>query len=125
MEKGVHTEVITLKCMYIHSSSLDQQALYQFLNFFDIDSHIMKIRQVYQQRMRLMIELLQEQNRVGLHWNEPKGGMFLWIDFPEGLDAEVLLNRSLQEGVAFVPGREFFVEAPRLNTIRMNFTHTS
>jgi 2-aminoadipate transaminase len=90
-----------------------------------IDSHIMKIRQVYQQRMRLMIELLQEQNRVGLHWNEPKGGMFLWIDFPEGLDAEVLLNRSLQEGVAFVPRREFFVEAPRLNTIRMNFTHTS
>jgi 2-aminoadipate transaminase len=51
--------------------------------------------------------------------------MFLWLELPEGLVAEELLKASVQEGVAFVPGASFYAETPKLNTLRMNFTHSN
>ncbi len=108
----------------LHSSSLDQQALFQLLDQYDLDAHIGTIADEYQRRMRLMITLLEQQNLEGAHWTEPKGGMFLWLELAQDLDAEVVLKQSLQEGVAFVPGTEFYVGSPQKNTLRLNFSHT-
>ena len=49
--------------------------------------------------------------------------MFVWVRGPEGLDAEQLNRRALARGVAFVPGKYFFVNhEDGLSTLRMNFT---
>jgi 2-aminoadipate transaminase len=38
-------------------------------------------------------------------WNAPDGGMFLWVELPEGMDAVTLLPKAVErKGVAFVPG---------------------
>jgi 2-aminoadipate transaminase len=108
----------------LHSSSLDQQTLYQLLEHFDLDGHIAKIRHHYEERMRLMAALLEQQNWPGVTWNEPKGGMFFWVELPEQIRAEEMLKQAVQEGVAFVPGASFFAEEPMHNTMRLNYTHT-
>lgn len=108
----------------LHSSTIDQQALYQLLSHFDIDAHIAIIRKEYKQRMKLMAELMAQHSFPGVTWNEPKGGMFFWVTLPEGWKAEELLKKAVDEGVAFVPGSVFFAETPQFNTMRMNFTHT-
>jgi 2-aminoadipate transaminase len=108
----------------LHSSSLDQQTLYQLLEHFDLDSHIVLIRHQYEERMRFMASLLQEHNWPGAKWNEPKGGMFFWVELPEPIKAEELLKLAVQEGVAFVPGSTFYAEEPMYNTMRLNYTHT-
>jgi 2-aminoadipate transaminase len=108
----------------LHSSSLDQQTLYQLLEHFDLDGHIAKIRHHYEERMRLMATLLEQQNWPGVTWNEPKGGMFFWVELPEQIRAEEMLKQAVQEGVAFVPGASFFAEEPMHNTMRLNYTHT-
>jgi 2-aminoadipate transaminase len=109
----------------LHSSSTDQQALYQLLTHFDLDAHIAAIRIEYEQRMKKMAALLHGLKRPDIRWSEPKGGMFLWLELPEGLVAEELLKAAVQEGVAFVPGASFYAETPKLNTLRMNFTHSN
>jgi 2-aminoadipate transaminase len=109
----------------LHSSSLDQQALYQLMSHFDLDEHIATIRQQYKQRMRLMTDLLTEHTSGKLRWNEPKGGMFLWVELPEGLHAQQLLKKAVDKGVAFVPGSTFYANSPQMNTMRLNFTHTN
>ena len=38
-------------------------------------------------------------------WSRPEGGMFVWIQGPQGFDAVELQNRVIERGVAFVPGR--------------------
>lgn len=108
----------------LHSSSLDQQTLYQLLEHFDLDGHIVKIRHHYEERMRLMATILEQQNWPGVTWNEPKGGMFFWVELPEQIRAEEMLKQAVQEGVAFVPGASFFAEEPMHNTMRLNYTHT-
>jgi 2-aminoadipate transaminase len=108
----------------LHSSSLDQQTLHQLLEHFDLDGHIAKIRFHYEERMRFMATLLEEQSWPGVTWQEPKGGMFFWVQLPEQVRAEELLKQAVQEGVAFVPGSSFFAEDPMFHTMRLNYTHT-
>jgi 2-aminoadipate transaminase len=107
----------------LHSSSLDQQTLYQLLAHFDLDGHIGTIRYHYGKRMRLMADLLAKHAWPGARWNEPQGGMFFWVELPKQIHTEELLKRAVQEGVAFVPGSSFFAGDPEHNTMRMNFTH--
>jgi 2-aminoadipate transaminase len=75
--------------------------------------------------MRFMASLLQEHNWPGAKWNEPKGGMFFWVELSEQIKAEELLKLAVQEGVAFVPGSTFYAEVPVYNTMRLNYTHTN
>jgi len=49
--------------------------------------------------------------------------MFIWVEGPPGFDAEALQHRILERGVAFVPGKYFYVNPEgKQNTFRMNFT---
>jgi 2-aminoadipate transaminase len=108
----------------LQSSTMDQSTLYQLLERFDIDAHIETIRSDYKQRMKLMASLLGELNWEGAKWSEPKGGMFFWVELPQGAKAEDLLRLAVEEGVAFVPGSSFYAGNPAYNTLRMNFTHS-
>lgn len=109
----------------LHSSAIDQQALHQLLMNFDLDSHIRKIRQIYRERMQHMIVQLQLQRWPAVTWNEPQGGMFLWLELAPDIDAEELLKLAVREGVAFVPGSEFYVGNSQKNTLRLNYSHSS
>lgn len=109
----------------LHSSSMDQQILSQLLGGFNLDEHIKVISKSYGQRMIEMDKLLKQQARLDVSWIKPKGGMFLWIELPEGLDAEALLRCAVQKGVAFVPGSSFYAENPMRNTARLNYTYNT
>lgn len=107
----------------LQSSTMDQQILSQLLSGFDLDKHISLISKSYGERMMEMHQLLLRETVPGLSWIKPRGGMFLWIELPEGLDAEALLRCAVQKGVAFVPGSSFYADHPKRNTARLNFTH--
>ncbi|WP_442601662.1 aminotransferase-like domain-containing protein [Paenibacillus sp. KN14-4R] len=108
----------------LHSSTLDQQTLHQLMEHFDLNQHIRTIRAHYEERMRLMADLLTERNWPGVTWIEPKGGMFFWVELPEGIRAEELLPKAVEQGVAFVPGYPFYAGNAKHNTMRLNYTHS-
>ncbi|MCQ6558645.1 PLP-dependent aminotransferase family protein [Paenibacillus mendelii] len=105
--------------------TLDQRILDQLLRHFPLDIHLRKIGKLYRQRMQHMQTLLREQELSGVSWIEPQGGMFLWLELPDGLDAEALLRCAVMKGVTFVPGSPFYALEPKRNTARLNFTSTS
>ncbi|GKU80266.1 PLP-dependent aminotransferase family protein [Paenibacillus sp. L3-i20] len=107
----------------LHSSTMDQQILSQLLSHFDLDAHITSISKEYGDRMLEMHGLLQKAALPDLKWVMPKGGMFIWVELPEGLDAEALLRNAVQKGVAFVPGSSFYADNPMRNTARLNYSH--
>ena len=58
---------------------------------------------------------------LGCHWQMPDGGMFFWVELPEGVDARRCCAKAVERGVAFVPGAPFFAGAARANTLRLSF----
>ncbi len=109
----------------LHSSSIDQQALYYLLRDFNLDDHIEKIRSVYYERMLIMRNYLQRLGSDLFTFKEPKGGMFMWVKGNEQINTTNLLNEAVENGVAFVPGAPFYVEHPKYNTFRLNFSHST
>lgn len=109
----------------LHSSSIDQQALYYLLRDFNLASHIDLIRSVYYERMTIMRDYLNKLGPDLFKWKEPKGGMFIWVEGNEHLNTTALLNQAVEKGVAFVPGAPFYVNEPKNNTFRLNFSHST
>lgn len=109
----------------LHSSSIDQQALFYIMRDFDLQSHIETLRKEYYVRMTIMRDYLNKLDRGLFKWKEPKGGMFMWIEGDEKLDATSLLGEAVKNGVAYVPGTPFYVNEPKLNTFRLNFSHST
>lgn len=110
----------------LHSNSLAHQALYELCTHFDLDGHIEMIRVEYAKRKKAMVESLtkaKEQQKI--HFVEPKGGMFLWLEVHPSLNTVALLPRAIEKGIAYVPGAPFFAGTPMQNTLRLNFTHAS
>lgn len=109
----------------LHSSSIDQQALYYLLRDFNLDSHIDLLRSEYYKRMTTMRDCLSKVGSGLFTWKEPKGGMFLWVEGNEQLNTTILLGEAVEKGVAFVPGAPFYVNQPKHNTFRLNFSHST
>lgn len=53
-------------------------------------------------------------------WIEPRGGMFLWCELPEGLDAADIARRALAENVVLAPGNAFSVAQSANRFLRFN-----
>jgi DNA-binding transcriptional MocR family regulator len=72
-----------------------------------------------------MVQALEEFMPEGVKFTRPAGGMFIWVELPEGFDGAALLARAIEEErVAFVPGSAFYATQPQLNTLRLSFSAT-
>jgi DNA-binding transcriptional MocR family regulator len=106
----------------LHTSSLIQLLAARFMVDHDCDAHIERIRGVYRGRRDAMIAALERHFPEDVRFTRPAGGLFLWAELPEGLDARRLLQHALEERVAFVPGEPFFPNGGHDNTMRLNFS---
>ncbi len=109
----------------LHTPSLTQLLAARFVLEHDLDAHIAGIREVYRRRRDAMLAALDEHMPPGVRFTRPAGGLFLWVELPEDMDARALLEQSLEENVAFVPGGAFFANGGHENTLRLNFSAMS
>ena len=61
----------------------------------------------------------------GTRYTRPEGGLFIWVELPEHLNALEMLNTCVERGVAYVPGTHFFAEGGHHNTLRLNFSNST
>jgi 2-aminoadipate transaminase len=109
----------------LHTSSLDQRIVHRYLSDFDSEAHIECIRRSYGERHSIMDATLRETMPPGFTWTHPEGGMFLWVTCPEGVNTNELMQEALACKVLFVPGQDFFSDAPGLRYMRLNFSNAS
>jgi 2-aminoadipate transaminase len=82
-----------------------------------MERYIKKVIEVYGRKEAVMAQALREhQAATGASWNEPEGGMFFWLQLPDGLEA----------GVAYVKGPAFYTDAAGgRDCLRLNFSQPS
>jgi len=107
----------------LHTSTLDQMIASSYLEAYDLEADIVQKREVYRKRRDAMVRALEQEMPPGIQFTRPKGGLFLWVELPESLDARQVLARSLDRHVAFVPGEAFFPAQGRKNTLRLNYSN--
>jgi 2-aminoadipate transaminase len=107
----------------LHTSTFNQIVTYEVAHKGFINDHIKKIINTYRARRDIMLEELENNMPEGTDWTHPKGGLFLWVTLPEGIDTTKLLIKAVEKKVAFVPGNSFHPLGGGENTMRLNFSN--
>jgi 2-aminoadipate transaminase len=109
----------------LHTSTFAQMLAFEVARGGFLDQHIKVIRAVYGERRDVMLRALDRYFPREVRWTRPQGGLFLWLTFPEWVDATELLHRAVEENVAFVPGVAFHPYGEGTNTGRLNFSYST
>jgi 2-aminoadipate transaminase len=107
----------------LHSAGITQRNISLYMDTYDLDQDIEKIRTVYKSRRDAMQEALSAEFPGECRFTHPEGGLFTWVELPGGIDTRKLLEECLDHNVAFVPGDSFFPNGGGRNTMRLNFSN--
>lgn len=108
----------------VHTSNLSQVMIYEFCKRGLLEPHLEDSKSKYARKLAIMTEQL-KLFPDDIQWTSPEGGLFIWGELPERIDAAKLFVAALEEKVAFVPGTSFFAGGGHTNTIRLNFSNAS
>lgn len=107
----------------LQCNTIAQMEIAKFLELYDIDKHIEKIRSVYKKRRDLTVGVMEKVFPRNVSFTRPQGGLFAWAELPCHINARDLLEKCLERNVAFVPGGSFFPNGGNENTFRINFSN--
>ena len=111
------------------SSNLNQRLVERVLSDGSYDRHVSSLTELYERKCTVFLSALEFVGApgAGLHWTVPKGGLFVWMSVPGGLDTGFegpLFPRCVREGVIYVPGEHAFAAEPSpapKNHLRLTF----
>ena len=106
-------------------SSFDQMLASKFMDMYDLNEHVEKIKAVYKVRRDLMLKTMEETFPAGVTWTKPEGGLFTWVTLPEGVDAGKIAPKLLEQNVAYVPGGAFYPYPGKENHFRLNYSNAT
>jgi DNA-binding transcriptional MocR family regulator len=122
---GRHTEEVQrLKLMTTLSASIPAQAgIADYLQHGGYDRHLRKVRASLRRQldaMRIAVRRWLPQSVVRSY---PGGGYFIWLEFPDEIDAMALHRLAIAEGISIMPGPIFSASRGFRNCIRLNCGH--
>jgi 2-aminoadipate transaminase len=105
------------------SGALEQMILAEYCRDH-FESHVRTLRKTLRRKLDVMIEALRTQFGAAAEFDDPAGGIFLWVKLPENVDTTRLMQLALQSGVAINPGAEWMTDAAAGQTrLRLCFAH--
>lgn len=107
----------------LQASTISQMETAKWIDMYDLDAHVAKLVEVYGKRRDLMYNTMKEEFPPEVKFAKPTGGLFLWVELPEYMDAAVLAKEALKENVAYVSGEGFYPDGNTKNTFRMNYSN--
>ena len=105
----------------LHTPGFNQRVVFEVIKDGFLRDHVPTIRARYKAQRDAMRAALEAYMPAGCSWRVPVGGMFFWVELPEGIDATALLPHAVALGMAYVPGAAFFANDARANTLRLSF----
>lgn len=113
----------------VDSTTVTQHAIVEYLGRGLLPSHLEFLRSEYGRRRDSLLAALERhfppaaESLGPVRWNHPRSGIFVWLDLPDGADTTALLERAIEEKVAFCPGEAFAAgdPAPLRSSMRLSF----
>lgn len=114
----------------VDTSTLAQHVVARYLAEGRFPDRLARLRAEYRRRRDALLAALERHLPQGARWNRPDAGIFVWAHLPHldgGTDTTVLLERAIEEGVAFCPGEAFASGDPQTvrHSMRLSFADTT
>lgn len=105
---------------------VSQRVTAKFLADGHMEGHLQMISAYYKPYLDQMLNSLQTHMPDSVKWTKPQGGIFLWMELPEHMNADEVFHQAAAKKVSFIPGSKFYPEGQeKFNTLRLNFSYSS
>ena len=105
------------------SGAIEQMVLAEYCNEH-FDTHIQALRKTLRRKAEVLMESLSAQFGPAAQFDDPAGGIFLWVRLPDTVDTSRLFLLASQSGVAINPGAEWMTDAvDGQRRLRLCFAH--
>lgn len=109
----------------VHTPVFSQMLVSKWMEKYDVDAHIEKIRGIYREKLNLMCDLIDSELGDFVKYVRPEGGLFVWCKLPENVEMLEFVKECIANKVAVVPGTAFMINDEETNCFRMNFSTPS
>ena len=99
-----------------------QMMVSEYLSICDWQQQISEYRSLYKTKRDAAIWALGEY-LPSIETTKPRGGFFLWVSLPSGIDGKKLLPIAVEELVAYTPGTAFYGDGRGKEFIRICYSH--
>ncbi len=107
------------------SGALEQMVLAEYCTAH-FTKHVPALRKSLRAKLVTLMEALTEHFGTAAEFDDPQGGIFLWVKLPDGVDALQLYPLALAAGAAINPGPEWSVnKAHAKSRLRLCFANLS
>lgn len=113
--------LFTVKSLADNGTPLLNQKI--FLHYFmskRLQQHIKKLRIALNVRKSIMEEELSGTNWT---WDSPAGGLNLWVKLPASISMDMLLAKSIEQSISFVPGSICDPSKEAKSWIRLSYSY--
>ena len=107
------------------AGALGQRILEEYGRAGHLDRQIVSSRALYARRAALMADALSAHMPDGTTWTEPRGGFYVWLTAPDGVDTVALTTAARARKVAYVPGRPFYPGDAGTAQIRLAYSRVA
>lgn len=106
-----------------HTNTVTQILCAEFFNKGFFEPHLKQICNIHRERRDVMMNCIETMLPPEIKSVYPEGGLFTWVELPEQMDTTALLSDAVAQKVAYMPGKEFFVEGQPIlnNCMRISF----
>ena len=107
------------------TGALEQMVLAEFCTA-NFANHVPLLRSGLRAKLETLMESLRQSFGDTVEFDDPQGGIFLWIKLPDSVDTAKLYQSALAAGVAINPGPEWSVNKARARSrMRLCFASPS
>jgi len=107
------------------SGALEQMVLAEYCTR-TFTKHVPELRRGLRAKLETLMESLREHFGTAAEFDDPKGGIFLWVKLPDSVDTMKLYEPALAAGVAINPGPQWSVNKERSRSrLRLCFASPS
>ena len=114
--------VLASEAAILCPSNFSQLAVSTYLDSHDWRHQVTIFRNLYAERSKATLDALADL-MPRARWTVPRGGFYVWVTLPEGLDATAMLPRAVTERVAYVPGTAFYADGQGRSNMRLSYCY--
>lgn len=101
-------------------ATLPQLVAAEVLTTGGFDKHLRRLRRAYHEQVGRMSRVVARWFPPDTRVARPRGGQFLWVELPSGVDALALFEAAYDAGVSIAPGPMFSPSGRYRNCVRLN-----
>lgn len=107
----------------VHTNIWAQMVAAEFMQKYDFEQHLERLRNIYRKKIRFTTELLDKYLAPKITYNKIDGGLFIWCKLPDSVNMNDFCKKAIERKVCVVPGNAFLTdEKEQSSCFRINFS---